>query len=48
MMIIRGGWGKGRGEGRGGGEVGGREGTRYSKEVTQHGSDITGVQWGLN
>ena len=26
------------------GGVGEREGTRYSKEVTQHGSDITGVQ----
>ena len=34
--------GGGRGEGRG--EVGERESTRYSKEVTQHGSDITGVQ----
>ena len=26
------------------GGVGGREGTRYSKEVTQHDSDITEVQ----
>ena len=34
--------GGGRGEGRGG--VGGREGTRYSKEATQHDSDITEVQ----
>ena len=40
-----GGRGKGgRGEGREVGGVGGREGTRYLKEVTQHGSDITGVQ----
>ena len=33
-----------RGGGGGKGLVGGKEGTRYWKEVTQHGSDITGVQ----